>query len=419
MKRVLNFLLKTITSLVISKYNPTVVAVTGSVGKTSTKEAVHEVFKDIKRIRKSAGNLNTETGAPLVFLKESEPGKGIKGWIRIILRGLRLIIFRDPHYPEIVVVELAADKPGDISYLANFIKPDIAVITAVGEVPVHIEFYRSAQEVAKEKSELLKNTKSGGFAILNADDDRVSGMRFDGKKITFGFSDNADVVVKEFHCDSFEGTRLKLSYKGEVYSLFLPLCIGDSFAYIGSSVFAVGITLGVSPEKIAKRLERIRPAKGRLYPIKGKGGSMILDGSYNAAPSSMESALRTLRSLPGKRKIAVLGDMLELGEYSSKEHQKIGREAAKFCDYVLSVGSWAGEVKKGAIKEGMNKEKVMSFSDSESAAVKLQKIISSHDLILVKGSQAMRTEKIVLFVMRDPERAEELLVRQSKEWKEA
>jgi len=417
MKRVFQFFLKVITKGIIKKYDPFIIGITGSVGKTTTKEAIYTSLSGLKKIRKSSGNLNTEIGAPLVFLGEEKKGDNALEWILILLKGVLLLLKREKNYPEIIVAELAADKPGDMKYLADIIKPDIGIITSIGEVPVHVEFYKNAHEVAREKEELIRALKKGGTAILNTDDEHVSQMEVDSKKITFGFSKNADVSIKSISTESLKGSRIILSYEGKDFSMFLPSCVGETFAYIAACVFATGIALGINPERLPEMIEKVRPAKGRLSIIRGKNDSTILDGSYNAAPSSMLYAISALKELPGKRKIAVLGDMLELGNYSANEHRKIGKEAAQFCEYVFAVGKWAREIEKACLHAGMPEEKVFSFTDACEVIPEVEEIISPGDLILIKGSQGVRTEKVVFAIMRDPERAEELLVRQTSFWK--
>lgn len=416
MRTVLKKILKIITILIINKYSPLIIAVTGSVGKTSTKDGIYTSFSGFFNIRKSEGNLNTEFGAPLVFLKVSKSGENLKEWIFIILKGVWLIVKKDRNYPEIVVVELAADKPGDIEYLTKFIKPDIAVVTAIGDVPVHIEAYKNSEEVVKEKENIVKALKKEGIAVLNFDDPYVSSMKA-SKKITFGFKEGADVFIKKFETKSIKGSSLIIEYKKEEFPLFLSSCIGDSFAYISASIFAVGVALKIDSEKIKEMIEKIRPAKGRLTIIKGIKDTIILDGSYNASPSSMMSALRALQEINGNKKIAVLGDMLELGKFSSEEHRKIGRFAKEVADYIITVGSWSEEVKKAAVLNNFEKEKVFAFKNTEEAIKKLEEIVEKEDVILIKGSQGIRTEKIVFSIMRDSERADELLVRQNKFWK--
>jgi len=416
MKVLLKPILKIITILIIKKYQPLIIAVTGSVGKTSTKDGIYTSFSNLFSMEKSVGNLNTEFGAPLVFFKVNKSGENLKEWILIILKGVWLLFKKNKNYPKIIVVELAADKPGDMGYFAKFIWPDIVVVTAIGDVPVHIEFYKSSGEVAQEKEKIVKALKSEGVAILNYDDPHVSKMKAK-EKITFGFKDGADVLIKKFETKSFNGSSLILEYKKQEFPLFLSCCIGDSFAYIAASIFAVGVALGINLEKISEMIEKIRPVKGRLMVIKGIKETMILDGSYNASPSSTMSALRTLREIEGKRKIAVLGDMLELGKFSVEEHKKIGKFAKEVADYIITIGTWSEEVKKAAIQDNLKRENVFAFKNTESAIKKIEEIICKGDVILVKGSQGVRTEKIVFSIMRDPERAEDLLVRQSTFWK--
>ena len=417
MKNLLKLLLRAITSRVIKKYNPYIIAITGSVGKTSTKDAIYDAFSGFKKMRKSAGNLNTETGAPLVFLGIESPGKNIWDWLVILLRGLSLLLKKDKDYPDIIVTELAADKPGDIEYLSGFIKPDIAVITAVGEVPVHVEFYKSPKEVAQEKEKLIYYLPSDKKVILNKDDQRVSEMETKAEKITFGFSKESDVAIKEFKGDNLKGSTVLIEYKESQYEVFLSKCIGKHLAHLAASVFAVGVCLEIPVEKIPKMMGKIRPVKGRLYPIRGIKGSIILDGSYNAAPFSVTSSLDTLKDLSAEKKIAILGDMLEIGNYAPEEHRKIGRRVASICDYAFFVGEWAVEMKKAALLAGMKEEQAFSFSNVKEINSKLENIISSKSIILVKGSQRIRLEKAILFIMHNPENAEDVLVRQTPEWK--
>jgi UDP-N-acetylmuramoyl-tripeptide--D-alanyl-D-alanine ligase len=418
MKKLVQKILKVFVKMVIKKYRPFIIAVTGSVGKTSTKEGIYTAFSGLYNIQRSAGNLNTELGAPLVFLRQNKSGENFKEWLLIILKSFWLLLKKDKKYPKIIVVELAADKPGDIGYFSEFIKSDIAVITAVGEVPVHIEFYKTPQDVANEKEKILSVLEKEKIAVLNFDDPFVARMKTKAKKITFGFKEGADILIKKFETKSIDGSSLVLEYKKEDFPLFLSSCIGDSFAYIAASIFAVGVALKIDSQKLPSMIEKIRPSKGRLTTIKGIKNTVILDGSYNASPSSMLSALRALKELEGKRKIAVLGDMLELGKFSIEEHKKIGKFAGEFADYIISIGTWSEEIKKGAVQSDIiEKEKIFSFKNTKEAAQKLEKIISDGDIILVKGSQGIRTEKIVFSIMRDPERAEEILVRQENYWK--
>ncbi len=416
MKILLKSILGIITRMIIKKYNPYIIAVTGSVGKTSTKEAIVSVLSNDFSVKGSAGNLNTEFGAPLVFFDHTEAVGGVFDWIKIITKGVRLLIFRDSNYAKVIVSEMAADKPGDIGYLSSIIKPHTAVITAVGETPVHVEFYKNAEDVAKEKEKILSFLpKNKGTAILCLDDRFVANMR--GKethRITFGFNEGADIQIKNFK-NSLSGISFNILYEKENISLFVPQCIGRSSAYSVTAAFAVGVSLGMKPGNIS--VNNIKSLPGRLSLIEGKNKSTIIDGSYNASPVSVISALDCLEELPGKRKIAVIGDMLELGTHSLGEHQKVAEKALSFCDYLLLVGNFSNKTKDNILKKGFKKDHIFSFVKSEEALSFLSDIISSGDLVLVKGSQGVRTEKIVFGIMRYPEMAGNLLVRQSSYWK--
>ena len=389
----LKWSLNILTRLLIRKYNPYIIAVTGSVGKTSTKEAIVSLLSNNFNVRGSSGNLNTEFGAPLVFLKEDKAAESFKEWIEIIGRGV-LLLFSKNDYPEMIVVEVAADKPGDIRYLSKIIKPHIAVVTAIGEVPVHIEFYKDAEDVAKEKKILTSFSRE--INILSFDDPLVEKMS--EKRITFGFNKGADVQIKDFK-NTLEGSSFTLSYNGRESYFNIPF-IGKPYAYSVAAAFSVATYLGIDNVSLGV----MKNPPGRLSLIEGKKDTLIIDGSYNSSPIALSSALETLKSLPGKRKIAVIGDMLDLGEYSEEEHSKI-REKASFCDHLISVGKYAKYV--GGV----------TLSRSEDAIPLLEEIIKPGDVILIKGSQGVRTEKIVLGIMRYPERAKDLLVRQTPFWK--
>ena len=226
MRKFLRKILKRLARLTVWKYNPEVIGVTGSVGKTSAKEAIFAVLANRSRsalierekwqIRKSEGNLNNELGVPLVILGDwgkrdlnlvsrSQPAgtrKAAKAffWLKVILIGAWETVFHSSRYPKILVLEYGADRPGDLKYLLKIVRPKIGVVTAVGETPVHIEFYENAEEVAKEKSKLIENLPAGGYAILNYDDDLVLNMKNKTRAqiLTFGFDENANIIISNF-----------------------------------------------------------------------------------------------------------------------------------------------------------------------------------------------------------------------------
>ncbi len=419
-KKLIEWSLRLVTIKIIKKYQPTIIAVTGSVGKTSTKDAIFESLKKNLSVSKSGGNLNTEVGAPLVFVQHFTAPQSSKEWGQAVLKGIKLVLKKEEKYPEVIVCELGADKPGDIKYLTSFIKPDISIVTAVGDVPVHVEAYKNTEEVALEKSLLLSATKKSGTAIINADDPYYDFLR---KKVppqvnilTFGYHKESSVRIDDFKINNKKRSSLSLEHKNKKYRAVLDRCISSSFPYTASAAFATLIALQIPPHKTTKALKEIKPTPGRMLPVEGIRNSTIIDGSYNAAPLSMKSSLETLKIFPGKRKIAVIGDMLELGSCATKEHIKIGQLAGEFCNFVIAVGEHATDVEKG-VRSKKNNCQTFTFKKSEMAVPALKEIIKPRDAVLVKGSQSIRTEKIVYAIMKNKKKASALLVRQTPYWK--
>lgn len=410
--------LRRITKKIIAKYNPLIVAVTGSVGKTSTKDAIYTTLNRYKNTRKSSGNLNTEFGAPLVFFGVESPGHDLKSWLKILWKGFKLTLIRDKNYPEVIVMEMGADKPGDIEHLTDFIKPHIGVVTAIGENPVHIEFYKDVNEVVKEKSLLVKHTKKGGTVLLNGDDGRVFQMkgRSKAKTKTFGFSERGEIRATDVKFLGDEktpqGVEFILKHGTEEHKIELPYIFDKGSIYSVLAAIGVGISMGIPVYRLVESCQGFEPPKGRMRILEGDGFN-IIDSSYNAAPKSTELALETLQNTPGKRKIAVLGDMLELGETSKEAHRKIG-EDLEFLSLIVTVGEDSRLIGEKAKESGFNGEHI-HFKSSEGVGDEIKGKIKEGDLILIKGSQSIRTELIVEKLMiGDPEKE---LVRQYYPWK--
>ena len=415
---ILKRILKKITEKIIAKYNPLIVAVTGSVGKTSTKDAVYATLNRYKNARKSSRNLNTEIGAPLVFLGVDEPGHDFKGWFLILIKGIKLILKRDKNYPEIIVMEMAADKPGDIEYLTSFIKPHIGIVTAIGETPVHLEFFKNVNEVVKEKSLLAKHTKKGGTVLLNADDGRVFQMkgRSKAKVKTFGLSERAEIRAENIKYTGDEedprGVEFLITHDTEEHTVELPHAFDEGTIYSVLAAIGAGISIGIPVYRLVESCKKVKPPKGRMRVIEGDGFN-IIDSSYNAAPKSTELAIKTLENLPANRKVAVLGDMLELGDESKKAHKEIG-EMVNFLSVLVTIGEDSKIIGEAAKENGFTGD-IYHFEDSEKASDKLKEIVREEDLILVKGSQSIRAEKVIEELMTgDPEKN---LVRQYYPWK--
>src|SRR3989344_914526 len=421
------------------RYKPVIVAVTGNVGKTSTKEAIAVVLDGQKRVRSGKGNLNNEFGVPLTIIGDwsddyYEAGNSSLFWIKVLFISF-FRWFNYKNYPEVLVLEYGADKPGDIKRLCKKYKPHVSVVTAVGEIPVHVEFFQSALGLAKEKSELVKCLDGNDYAVLNYDDQVVLDMKekTKAKTMTYGFQDEAQVKVLNFDFRGDDngrplGVAFKISHQGAYLpagrQAFVPVKIdgslGKSQAYAAVAAASVGLIFKMNLVDISEALSRYHGPKGRMKILKGIKNTTIIDDTYNASPASTHLALETLGSfLPAQagpgRKVAVLGDMLELGEYTEQAHRAAGDLAGSIVDVLVCVGLRAKFIADSAGNQ-MDQHNIYTFPTSEDARIKVQELIKEGDIILIKGSQGMRMEKIVEEIMAEPLRKKELLVRQSKKW---
>lgn len=416
--------LRALAQLTVAKYKPRIIGVTGSVGKTSTKNAIYTVLSRAtdRRVRVAGGNLNNEIGLPLAVLGDYERSGGVMFGVGVVLRALYQLAFYNKDYPELLILEYGIDRPGDMDILLGIARPDIAVVTAVDAVPVHVEFYRGPDEVAYEKGKLVEAVRYGGAAVLNADDEDVRRMRDRTKRkvITFGFGEDAAVRITAFKnkVEDAEpvGIEFKLGAGGELTPVEIRGVFGEAQAYAAAAAAAVGIVEGIGLQAIAASLAFYQGERGRMRLLAGVKNTRVLDDTYNASPASMRVALELLGELPAKRKVAVLGDMMELGEFMETAHRRVGKQVREVADILITVGLRAKFIAEEAMQSGMKKEMVHLFDTSEAAKREVQHLIEEGDLVLVKGSQAMRMEKIVEEIMAEPERKGELLVRQYGKW---
>lgn len=427
-KKILQFILKILAQAVLKKYKPFVIGITGSVGKTSTKEAIYCVLRgrfDESKIRRNMKNYNNEIGAPLTILGCESAGKYLFGWLNIFGAAIGLILLKKK-YPEVLILEMGADKPGDIKYLTNFIKCKIGVISAVGEIPVHVEFYTTSAQLAREKAVLAQSVSENGYVILNYDDEAVRKMREKtrAKILTFGFEQGADIRAFNFELhDIFSDdyrASFKIEYQGKTMPARLSGILGEHQVYSLLAGIAVGLVFNMNLIEIIGALENYQSPSGRMKLLKGIKNSWIIDDSYNASPVAMLGALETLESVKiqdGNRKIAVLGDMTELGQFTERAHRIVGGKAIKIADVIFTIGLRAKFIADEAKKHGFSEKDIFEFDRADDVKESLQNIIKEGDVVLVKGSQSMRMEKIIEEIMAEPSRADELLVRQEKDWK--
>ena len=422
LKKILVYFLTLEAQAVLKFYKPRIVAITGSVGKTSTKDAIFAVVSQGAHARKSEKSFNSEIGIPLTILGLPNAWDNPFKWIQNLFEGLMPLLIRT-RYPEWLVLEVGADRPGDITQVAKWLKVDIAVITRLPEVPVHVEFFDSPAQVVEEKAALITALKPQGTLILYGDDDQTRGLarraKQDTKLITFGF-EVGDVRAANFQL--LQGSEGPLGVEAELFvdehsAPFTVLgTVGLHSLLPALGAAAVGLALEKKIGSIVEALKGYTPPVGRMHLVQGVKGSLIIDDSYNSSPAAVLAALDTLKDIAQGRKIAALGDMTELGRHSMEQHKKIGAHVAKTADILLAVGFRAKGIADGAREAGMSAEHILQFEDSAKAGDALDDIVQPGDMILVKGSQVMRMEKAVHQIMAEPERASELLVRQDSEW---
>lgn len=427
MKNLIINLLRSRAKSILKKFNPKIVAITGSVGKTSAKEAIALVLAEKYQVRTAQKNYNNEFGVPLTILGAKSPGKNPLGWLVLFWKSY---FVKD--FPEVLVLEYGVDKPEDMDELCALARPDMAVVTGISTV--HAANFQSVHALAQEKAKLTQCVRQGGCVILNEDDEKVRAMeenanerviKYGSKSLENTFNNMVLETRVDAHFSAGENfiiTRSEITIGGEIYgTLELNNMIGYAPLMSALCALTVAREMDVDITASMKALTQgLRPVAGRLNPIAGIKGSLIIDDSYNAAPAAMQNGLEALRAftlVEGKdRKIAVLGSMAELGQYSDQEHRLIGMKVAEVADVFVAVGENMRMAVESAIEAGMYKEAIEWFATSEEAGRYLDREIQEGDIVYVKGSQSSRMEKVVKDIMAEPLRAPELLVRQEEKW---
>ncbi|HEX9185596.1 MAG TPA: UDP-N-acetylmuramoyl-tripeptide--D-alanyl-D-alanine ligase [Vicinamibacteria bacterium] len=371
-----------------------VVGVTGSVGKTTTKDmTAHLLAVRGGEVLKTEGNLNNQYGLPLTLLR-----------------------LRPEHTA--AVLEMGMSAPGEIRALAALAEPDVATITRVA--PVHLEFFPSVDAIADAKAEILEGLRPGGAAVLNGDDPRLRAVaeRFRGRVVWFGRDRRFDVSAEDERTDALPnrgpsqgpsrertrstraslgsglGTRFTLRVAGLAVDVALPLT-GPHFVSNFLAAAAAAHALGVTPMAMAEAASSLLPARHRGEVVRLGEGVTLLDDCYNSSPEALESAVVALCLVPGRRRVAILGDMLELGPSGEALHRAAGRSLAGRVDAVLGVGALAAAIVEGAREAGMAEGAVHHVPAAADAVAALPAFVEPGDAVLVKASRGMRLETVV------------------------
>ncbi len=359
-----------------AQFTPRVIGITGSVGKTTTKEVVTRVLEQRYHVLNSTGSFNNEIGLPLTLLELTEAH-------------------------EYVILEMGMYTRGDIKFLADIAHPHIGIVTNVEAV--HAERAGSIENITLGKRELVEALPLApeGAAILNYDDRRVRDMaeHTQGRVFFYGFAPQAHLWADEVESLGLDGIRVHLHYDQEALYVKVPL-LGRHSVHTVLRATAAGLVAGMDWQAIIDGLQA-PTAQLRLVAVQGPHDSLILDDTYNASPPSTLAALNLLKDLQNEgqplagRRIAVLGDMLELGDYEEAGHLKVGCRAASIVQELVTVGSLARNIARGAELCGLNPAHIHSVPDSEAAICLLCDMLEPQDVILVKGSRAMKMEHIV------------------------
>ena len=353
-----------------AKLDLRVIGITGSVGKSTTKELAAQALRQKYSTLKNFGNLNNEIGLPLTIL------------------GLRTSHQR-------AILEMGFYVPGEIDFLCQIAKPQVGVITNIGTV--HAERAGSQEAIARGKAELVQALPPApeGVAILNYDDIRVREMAKMTKARVFyyGLNPEADLWADKVEGLGLDGIRFRLHYKNETLHVHLPL-IGQHSVHTALRTAAICLVEGMTWQDILKGLRAGR-AQLRLVAVRSKCGALILDDTYNASPASTQAALNLLDEMEGKH-IAVLGDMLELGQYERQGHEMIGMRAAEVADILLTLGTRAKTIAKSARNVGMPANAIIEFDEADSLIIWLKENLTTEDTVLIKGSRGLRMDRITM-----------------------
>jgi UDP-N-acetylmuramoyl-tripeptide--D-alanyl-D-alanine ligase len=353
-----------------SRLQPRVIGVTGSVGKTTTKEIIAAVLSTRYRTFKSEGNYNDEIGLPLMLLKLTEAH-------------------------ERAVLEMGYDHPGEIKFLSGLARPHVGVVTNV--YAVHLERAGSLEAIARGKAELLEALPPApeGVAVLNADDPLVLGMRdrTRARVVTYGLDPAADVWADNIESAGLDGVRFHLHDRHETLRVHVPM-LGRHSVHTALRAATVGLVEGLGWQEILEGLNGLGATQLRLVAVTGPRGSVILDDTYEASPESVIAALNLLNELGGRR-VAVLGDMLELGSQEELGHRLVGRRAREVANLLVTVGPRARLIAAEARDSGLPAEAVVELEDSQAAIEFLRQNIRPGDVVLLKGSRAVKLDRVV------------------------
>ena len=400
LKKIIIAILTNSSKRIIRRFNPFIIVVMGSVGKTSTKDVLGKL---INNSRASIGSYNTDIGIHLAIFKHTTPYRNPIKWLYVLVM-IVIQSFFTIRFPKYLILEVGLDHPGDIRALQPLLRPDVIVFTPIPDIPVHIENFASREELVEEKLALIPCLKKNGYIVIHPYDNNIISTikeHTNKKIIIVGDGNNK---IEKFRYEDITHSYLDIQLQGKKHSLTLSGVYGihQCIPLITALVTAQSIEI-----LDIKRIKKWRVSSGRGYMLNGIFGSTIIDESYNASPVATLAGLKAFNKIPSQNKLLVLGAMKELGIYSEEAHKNILKAALRITPYVVVIGD-----------EFKNAKQVLHCTTYKEAIIPIKKILKEQSdmLVLVKGSQSARLEKIVKAILRNNKDATHL-VRQDTFWK--
>lgn len=420
-KKIIFTILRWEAILVLKRFKPRIIGVAGSVGKTSTKDAIYSALKDFVVIRKNKKSFNSEIGVPLTILGLETAWNNPFEWLKNTYRGFKVLFSKE--YPDWLVLEMGTDQPGDMKKLISWVCLDYAVFTRFPEVPVHAENFKKAEDVNEEDSQMMFGLKKEGVLVLNADDEKISELALKStfKTLWYGFNatkngvavSNIEVLYDED--GKVTGQNIKINFGSNSVPFVIEGALGIQHVYPMLACLVVAKDLGINVLDVLQSMESYKVPVGRMNILKGVNGITLIDDSYNSSPVAVELAVEALSRIKADTKIVVLGDMLELGKYSQSEHKRIAHVIVdNKISHIITYGEKAKFILDEAEEIGV--KNIFNAMSHKDAAQKVLEWAKGNTVVVVKGSQSARMEKVSYELLENKDEAGKVLVRQDAVW---
>lgn len=420
-KKIIYTILKWEAILVLKRFKPKIIGVAGSVGKTSTKDAIYTALKDYVTIRKNQKSFNSEIGVPLTILGLETGWGSPSAWIKNIFNGIKPLFQKE--YPEWLVLEFGTDRPGDMKKLTSWIALDYAVFTRFPDVPVHAEYFSKAQDVNDEDAQMMFGLKKSGVLVLNADDTLIAELALKStfKTLWYGFTAKtsgvsvSNIEMQYDEASKIIGQNIKINFGSNSVPFSIEKALGVQHAYPILASLVVAKDMGINVLDVLQSMQSHKVPHGRMGIIEGVEDITIIDDTYNSSPIAVDLAIKTLAQIEADTKIVVLGDMAELGKYTNAEHKKIAHLLKENkISHLITFGTRAEFIFEEAQEIGI--KHLHTAVSHKNAAEKVLEWKKGNTVVLIKGSQSSRMEKVSYELLADKSQAKKLLVRQDSYW---